>query len=171
MTSRSRIIVLAAGLVISTAVPLYARQGAPPAGVPPPPTRQQVISANPFGLLVEFFNVEFERKVSRSTTAGVGGSYFTQDGDDYVNADLFYRYYPAGRPFDGWAFGVKAGLTEADGGAHFGVGFDINWSWLPGNQDRFYLGAGFGLKRLFGTGDADVTLIPTIRIINVGVAF
>ena len=170
MTSVRRTIALLAGLVIGTASPLGARQEHLPAEAPPP-LRRQVLSANPFGLLVDFFNAEFERKVSRSTTAGVGGSYFTQDGDDYVNADLFYRYYPAGRPFDGWAFGVKVGLTEADGGAHFGVGFDINWSWLPGNQDRFYLGAGFGLKRLFGTADADLTLIPTIRIINVGVAF
>ena len=172
MTSLRRIIVLVAGLVISTAAPLCARQGAPPAGAPPPPTRQQVISANPFGVLVDFFNVEFERKVSRSTTAGIGGSYFTLDGDDYVNADMFYRYYPTGRPFDGLAFGVKAGMTNVDGGPHFGVGFDINWSWLPGNQDRLYLSTGFGLKRLFGTGDSEVPpLVPTFRIINVGVAF
>ena len=77
MTSLRRIIVLVAGLVISTAAPLCAEQGALTTGAPPPPTRQQVISANPFGLLVDFFNVEFERKVSRSTTAGIGGSYFT----------------------------------------------------------------------------------------------
>ena len=64
MTSLRRIIVLVAGLVISTAAPLCARQGAPPAGAPPPPIRQQVVSANPFGVLVDFFNVEFERKVS-----------------------------------------------------------------------------------------------------------
>ena len=172
MTSLRRISVLVAGLVISTAAPLCARQGAPPVGAPPPPTRQQVISANPFGLLVDFFNVEFERQVSRSTTAGIGGSFFTVDDDEYVNADMFYRYYPAGRPFDGLALGVKVGMTNVDGGPHFGVGFDINWSWLPGNQDRFYLGAGFGLKRLFGTDDTEVMpLVPTIRIINVGVAF
>jgi hypothetical protein len=171
MTSSRRIIVLVAGLVISTAAPLCARHGDPPDGTAPVPARHQVISANPFGLLVDWFNVEIERKVSRSTTAGIGGSYLTDEGDEYVNADVFYRYYPAGRAFEGWAFGVKVGMTNVDGASHVGVGFDVNWSWLPGPHDRFYLGAGFGLKRLFGTDDNVMSLVPTIRIINVGVAF
>jgi len=143
------------------------------------PARPQVISANPFGLLLGLFNAEYERRVSESTTAGVGGSSFYDDGDtDYVNADVFYRFYPSGKPLDGFAFGAKAGITKIDetfysGGTYFGLGFDTNWSWLMGKNDNFYIGVGFGLKRLFGVSASDTTLefIPTIRIVNVGFAF
>ena len=122
----------------------------------------------------------------------------------YVNFDLFYRFYPGSRrtrtykaPI-GWAFGMKMGLTSVNGagrgdGTYFGFGFDMNHSWVLGPDDNFYVGLGFGLKRLmgvpqvtdsyyggygekhsaldgklpFGGGD----LYPTIRIINVGFVF
>jgi hypothetical protein len=157
---------MAGMLVLVTTRPIEAQQSV---AVP-----QQVISANPFGLLLNLFNAEYERKVSESATAGVGGSFFENSGDDYLNADLFYRYYPAGNPLEGWAFGVKAGVTRVtNAGSYFGFGFDANWSWLLGRNDNFYVGAGFGLKRLYGTGDSDFGLeyIPTIRIINIGYAF
>jgi hypothetical protein len=160
-------LVLAGGtLVIGTATAIEAQ----PLVQPP----AQVISVNPFGLLLDLFNAEYERQVSDSATAGVGGSFFSNSGDDYVNADLFYRFYPAGSPLEGWAFGVKAGLTKVtDAGTYFGFGFDTNWSWLLGQKDNFYVGAGFGLKRLYGTSDShfDLKYIPTVRIINIGFAF
>ena len=134
-----------------------------------------MISANPFGLLLGLFNAEYERQVSESTTAGVGGSSFlSDDDDDYVNADVFYRYYPSGRVLEGFAFGVKMGITRAtDEGTFFGFGFDTNWSRLMGKNDNFYVGVGFGLKRLFGTSESDFgpKFIPTVRIVNIGFAF
>jgi hypothetical protein len=141
---------------------------------------RNVISANPFGLLLELFNAEYERVVSETATAGFGGSFFENDGDDYLNADVFYRIYPSGEPLDGWAFGAKVGITKVDtslagdeAGTYFGFGFDTNWSWLLGQNDNFYVGVGFGLKRLLGTSDAsfDLKFIPTFRIVNVGIAF
>ena len=134
----------------------------------------QVLSANPFGLLLDLFNAEYERGVTTSSTAGAGGSFFSNSGDDYVNADLFYRFYPSGRPLDGWAFGVKAGVTKVTAqGTFFGFGIDTNWSTLLGKNDNFYIGAGFGLKRLYGVDDAtfDLKYIPTVRLINLGFAF
>jgi hypothetical protein len=138
-----------------------------------PPTTRQVVSANPFGLLLEFFNAEYERTVSQSSTGGFGGSFFSSGDDDYFNADAFWRFYPSGVPLDGWAFGVKAGVTNVGDGTFFGAGFDVNRSWLLGVNDNFYVGIGFGLKRLVGAGDADLGLevIPTLRIVNVGIAF
>ena len=158
--------VIVVGTIVTTVTPIEAQQA-----VQPP---QQVISANPFGLLLDLFNAEFERQVSESATAGVGGSFFSNSGDDYVNGDLFYRFYPSGRPLQGFAFGVKAGITKVtDAGTFFGLGFDTNWSWLLGKKNNFYVGAGFGLKRLYGTSDAafDLKYIPTVRIINIGFAF
>lgn len=142
---------------------------------PQPIPYQQVISANPLGLLAEFFNAEYERKFSQFSTAGFGGSTFGSDGDDYVNADVFWRYYPQGRPLDGFAFGVKAGITSFDGDMYPGAGFDANYSWLLGARNNFYVGVGIGAKRLFGEpddGEIDfLEFIPTIRLVNVGFAF
>lgn len=161
-------------LMLALATPAEARQTAP--------QHQQAISANPFGLLLDFFNAEFERAVSDSATAGVGGSFLSNSGDDYVNADAFYRYYPSGKPLEGFAFGLKAGITRLDEACTFtcrdsgrrsfvGIGVDTNYSWLLGRNDNFYVGAGFGLKRLFGRENGSLKLIPTIRLINVGIAF
>ncbi|MEX2572523.1 MAG: hypothetical protein WD737_14580 [Gemmatimonadota bacterium] len=138
------------------------------------PRYQQVVSANPFGILLEVFNAEYERVINESATAGFGGSYLSLDDDDYLNADVFWRFYVGSRPLEGWAFGAKMGVTNVpDSGSFFGVGFDANHSWLLGNRDNFYVGLGFGLKRLFGAGDEafDLQVIPTIRVINVGIAF
>ena len=88
-----------------------------------------------------------------------------------MNGDIFLRYYPGGRrALSGGSFGVKVGLTQIpDDGTFFGIGFDANRSWLFGTID-FYLGTGFGLKRLIGTGEDQLKFIPTFRL-NVGAAF
>jgi hypothetical protein len=109
----------------------------------------------------------------------VGGSFLSSSDDDYFNADVFYRYYPSGRSLEGWAFGIKLGVTKVtDFGSYLGLGFDINHSWLMGRNDNFYVGLGFGLKRLYGTPGEDedpfddvLKIIPTFRIVNVGFAF
>lgn len=162
--SRSRIS-LVVGLLCWAGLPSLA-QAQTPATSP-----VTVISANPFGLLLEFFNAEFEREVSGSLSAGVGGSTVVLDEQDYRNVDAFVRFYPSGIPLRGWALGAKLGITQIPGsGTYPGLGFDVNWSTLAGANDRLYIGLGFGLKRLLGTDDAFLTpeIVPTLRIINVG---
>lgn len=134
----------------------------------------QVISANPIGLLLEFFNAEYERVLTPYSTVGFGGSYFGVDDDEnYLNADVFYRYYPQGSALDGFAFGVKAGVTNVVDETYLGAGFDANYSWLLGQRDNFYVGVGIGLKRLFGTDEEEdlLSYVPTIRLVNIGYAF
>lgn len=163
MSVWSLLVVLGGGAVVSVRA-----QGTAPQ------TYQQVVSANPFGLLLDLFNAEYERIVTASSTAGVGGSAYFGAADNYVNADVFWRYYPQGRPLDGWAFGAKAGITTVgDEGTFIGAGVDVNHSWVLGKQDNFYVGIGFGLKRIYVSTDAsfDLSYIPTIRIINVGYVF
>jgi hypothetical protein len=170
--------VTCACVVVAGAVPAASGH----AQQPVQPMYQQQVSANPFGLLLELFNAEYERVIGETATAGLGGSYYSDNDDRYVNADVFLRYYPQGRPLQQWAFGVKAGLTSArefldfgerERGTYFGLGFDVNHSWLLGRNDNFYVGVGFGLKRLFGTPDDyfGIDYVPTIRIVNVGFAF
>ena len=157
--------------------------------------KQHVFSANPFGLILEFFNAEYERVISPTTTIGFGGSTFKDDSwtnepeprvetDQYVNFDVFWRFYPGSnrtRTYNapvGWAFGAKMGITAVDGGTYFGYGFDLNRSFVLGPDDNFYVGLGFGLKRLLGAPQDEageptlgLSLIPTIRIANVGFIF
>lgn len=167
MSSFARAVLLLAG------VTLFAAGGPLPAQAQETveESRLNVISANPFGLLFDVFNAEYERAITRSSTAGIGGSRFpgwTEGETPTTNIDLFWRFYTSGRPFDGWAFGAKTGYTSGKG---VGVGFDLNRSWLAGADDNFYVGVGFGLKRILGTGSGDLQFVPTFRIINVGFAF
>lgn len=140
------------------------------AGQAAPPT--QVLSANPFGIMLEFFNAEYEHVAGESFTVGVGGSTFTHDHDTYLNADLFWRFYPDREPkaFEGWSFGLKTGVTHIDAKTYFGAGFDVDRSWRLGKNENFYVGVGGGLKRLMGNG-AGLKIIPTIRLVNIGYAF
>jgi hypothetical protein len=138
--------------------------------------RGTVVSANPFGLLIDLFNAEVERTVSETATAGIGGSTYTRSGNRYLNADLFARYYVSGTAFEGWNLGVKVGLTSISGDdvsgseTAFGYGFDINRSWLVGATEQLYISTGFGLKRIIA-GDKFVEYVPTFRIVNIGWRF
>lgn len=159
-------LLLPALVVLAAAGPLAAQAPTDTAAAP-----LNVVSANPFGLLFDVFNAEYERAITASTTVGIGGSRFpgwTEEDPGTTNVDVFWRFYTSGRPFDGWAFGAKTGYTSGKG---VGVGFDLNRSWLTGADDNFYVGLGVGLKRILGTGSGELQFVPTFRIINVGFAF
>ena len=134
--------------------------------------RDQVVSANPFGIMLEFFNAEYEHTAGESFSVGVGGSIFTNDNNTYRNLDAFWRFYPdeTPSPLEGWSFGLKAGVTSLDDKTYFGAGFDVDRSWLLGKNNNFYVGVGGGLKRLMGHGEG-LKIIPTIRLVNIGYAF
>ena len=144
------------------------------------PVANNVISANPFMLLLTWFNAEYERKVSDVSTIGLRISTLSlgdelDDDTGYYSGRLFWRYYPTSA-FKGFFFGVGAGATSLDGNGDnatvMGAGFDLGYSWLLGKKQNFYISLGAGADRLFGgdLGDASA-FIPTVRIINVGFAF
>ena len=155
---------------VATLPALAAAQGAsaPPAG----PT--QVLSGNPFGLVIDLVNAEYERRAGNAVTVGAGASranWGAPNGRPYVNGDIFVRYFPGGQVFDGRSFGVKAGMTQfpGSGRTYFGLGVDANQTWMLNRH--FAFSTGFGLKRLIGTdGLNGPRIIPTLRI-NVGVGF
>jgi len=147
-----------------------------------PVAHEQVFSANPFLLLYEWWNVEFERKISPKSTVGIIGSRVLFEDDDgdgditYNSLNGFFRYYPQGAALSGFYFGGRLGIhqgsDEFDEGHAYGLGVDIGYSWLLGSNRNFYIGLGIGASRLFG-GDLeeDRVVIPSIRLINVGFAF
>ena len=128
-----------------------------------------------------------------NSTIGVSGTFVTYGDEDdwdeetYMAGTLFYRYYPTSS-FEGFYFGGRIGfnhvkaqvhdfdldLDEEETGSFFAAGIDVGYSWLLGDTKKFYVSVGVGAVRLFGedldTADISFTL-PTIRLINVGIAF
>jgi hypothetical protein len=90
------------------------------------------LSANPFGLMLGWWNVEFERKFTPSSTWGVSTSFLRVDGSDYGSLNGLYRYYPQGAGLSGFFLGGRAGLyhlsDEGDSGSAFGLGFEIGYT-------------------------------------------
>ncbi len=152
-----------------------------------------VVSTNPILDMFTWFNAELEIAMGSNATIGVSGSYLTfgdeddNDEERYVNATFFFRYYPTSS-FEGFYFGGRAGynqitaqyidedtdIVEEESGSFLAAGIDVGYSWLLGDTKKFYVSMGVGAVRLFG-GDlehADVSFtLPTIRLINVGIAF
>jgi hypothetical protein len=73
----------------------------------PPVPYNQVLSTNPFGLLFNWYNVEFERKIASATTIGVTASHIASL--EHTNAALVLRWYPRGAALDGLYLGARAG--------------------------------------------------------------
>ena len=176
--------------IAALAVPLALSLLLGPGGVraqaeaaPPPVPLRNVVSANPFLLIAAWFNAEYERAVSSTSTVGARVSTLTIGLNDDVSDDdavyrsgrLFWRYYPKAA-FDAFYFGLDLGITSLDDGeetnAVFGGGFELGYNWLLGQRRSFYISIGVGADRLFGgdLGDASA-VIPTIRIVNIGLAF
>jgi opacity protein-like surface antigen len=143
-----------------------------------PTTRatNQTFSANPFMLMFDVFNLEYERVHTSSSTFGASTSMLDLDGADYKNFQGFYRYYPQGRALNGFYLGARGGLhrVSADGeaGNAMGLGFEIGYTWLLGSKKHFVVSIGAGATRLFGGDLEDVSLtIPTLRVVNLGWSF
>lgn len=178
----ARSVVLSGILLASAALPgsLSAQEPGVAAARPrppePPPRYERLISLNPAGLLVDYYAGEFERPISDAGTLAVSGTLDPEgdlvgDGEsEFLNVDVILRFYPSGRPMHGWALGMKAGLTRIDDGTASGFGFDVGRSWLLGANQNFYVGTGFGLKRLLG-GGIDREFLATFRLVDVGFAF
>jgi hypothetical protein len=141
-----------------------------------PVANKQIVSANPFLLMAEWANVEYERKASERFTFGASLSSAGIDDTDYRNVQGFYRYYPQGASLTGFYLGARGGMhrvSEGDDAAHvFGLGFELGYGWLFGSKRAFALSLGAGATRLFG-GDLDggSVLIPTLRLVNIGWSF
>jgi hypothetical protein len=191
---RYKLVVLALAMLVPTAV--AAQTNAAKAEVP----HAQVLSTNPFGLMLKWVNGEYERKIGPATTAGISGSYFV--GEATSNVAAFARWYSAGAALDGFYLGARVGafrITTADyvydtpppsgpqstrGDVLYptirertktlpGAGLEIGYNRLLGAERNISIGVGFGLSRLFGEqASYDLPEVwPNIRLVNIGIAF
>jgi hypothetical protein len=155
--------------------------------------KQNLISIQPIGVVLAVYAAEYERAVSPTTTIGIGGtSWAGLDDEDFEawSAEAKFRYYPEAKPFQGFSFGVSAGVarveearcdfftggevctTDATTAPSFG--FLLDYNWLLGPTDGFYVGLGIGAKRVLTDDDDEAfdfpNAYPTARL-SVGIAF
>jgi hypothetical protein len=179
---------LAVGLLLASSASSVVAQHPAPAPVPASdslPLHGQVVSISPLFAMLGFFTGEFERRLSRNATLGVGGSAFELGPFGYRSLDAKVRFYPAERALEGFAVGLSAGAIwlSADEGGLFSadshgsgvvVGTEATYTWLTGRRHNLAFSLGGGLKRIVRYGGYDVSgaqlTYPTVRA-SLGVAF
>ena len=149
-------------------------------------TYNQVISTNPFGLiLIPWYNAEYERKATERATIGLSGSRLPWgDGSGFYSLNMALRYYPNGKAFRGFYLGPRVGVfwvsqeeddihscrpncgTDENRGPHLGLGFELGYAWLVGSERHLSISIGGGATRVFN-GEP----IPVLRLVNIGWAF
>jgi len=180
---------LVLGLATLSALAFGGSAGAQQAAGP-----RSAISINPIGLIFTVISAEFEHALAPSYSVGVSASQWSFDeGDEFSSAEVSYfstdaklRYYPSATALRGFALGGTAGFTrlggsfENESGEETGsanalsLGVLVDYNWLLGANNNFFVGTGIGAKRLFVTGIAEeeglALAYPTLRI-SVGYAF
>lgn len=192
--------------VIALAVLIPAGASAQTSKTKAPVPYNQVISTNPFGLIIKWVNGEYERRVSPTVTLGGSASFFGEDdfGDaGFATTSALVRWYPQGAALDGFYLGARLGAfrfksyqydytsyTAGQASSPYptsavrptytehttvvpGAGIEIGYNWLLGPKQNVSVGMGFGLTRtLGGTGRYEYPdVLPTFRLVNIGVAF
>jgi hypothetical protein len=150
----SRVLAVLLGLVLG-ATPLLA-QG-----------EHQRASANLLGIPFGVVSAEYEYMATRELSWGLGAGI---DNNTHSWAEAKIRFYPGARGPDGLAVGMTAGVdrlraftgndclvicTEGSGpkGTAFTLGVLLDYGWLIGPTERFYVGTGVGAKRVYGLDD------------------
>jgi hypothetical protein len=89
---------------------------------------------------------------------------------------------PQGCALDRFFFGVRVGVHHVsnsdvspsgnDSATFGGLGFDLGYTWLLGAQERVGVSIAAGATRLFGSElDGATVTLPSIRLVNIGLAF
>ena len=143
---------------------------------PAPVPHDQVISGSTLMLLAGWFNAEYEKKLSETMTAGVTSGWLEMDHDDYTNLSGFIRFYPQLASFRGFYVGGRGGFYRVhegdDSHTALGLGVDVGFAWILGPARSFYVGIGIGADKLIAgdLGGASAS-VPSVRLVNIGIAF
>jgi hypothetical protein len=142
----------------------------------PPVPHNQTLSSNPFGLMLRWFNGEYEHKLTNSTTWGISGSALDLGGTDLRHGNVLFRYYPQGAALNGFYLGGRMGVyhlsDSAASASAAGAGFELGYSWLFGAKRNVGLSMGAGLDRVFVSDRLGFDVYwPNVRLVNLGIAF
>ena len=148
-------------------------------------SRSRVFTINPLGIPFEVVSVEFEGALHDAFTLAGNFSYFSPDEYTRSSVEVKGRLYPNEQAPRAFSVGLGIGAVntrenlEVDGTpvkqdkTHPSIGVYVDYNWLLGKSNRFFVGTGLGAKRILGESD-DFDEAPfvygTARFL-IGVAF
>lgn len=150
-----------------------------------PSNRTHVFAINPLGIPFEIVSIEVEQALQGAFSIGGNFSYFSPSDYTRSSFELKGHLYPneaAPR-----AFGVGLGVGAVNTREHVtvdgtrtlrnktspSIAVYVDYNWLLGRGQRFYVGSGLGAKRILGdSGEFDNApfVYGTARFL-IGVAF
>lgn len=135
--------------------------------------RQNLVSANPIGLLFEWYNAEYERAVSPTVSLAAAASSYNFDDATYASVDGIVRYYPGARALNGFSIGASVGYIDIDedqcqgctdeSGSSATLGVRADYVWILGRDQHLTAAAGIGAKRLLNN-DLGTEGVPIGRL-------
>ena len=142
--------------------------------------RHNLFSANPIGILFEWYNGELERAVNSTVSVAAAATSYDFDDNRYTSIDGIGRYYPAGKALRGFSIGMSVGFVdirdaqdcefcEDDTGTAATLGVRGDYVWILGRDQRFTVATGIGAKRLLGN-DIGTEGLPIGRL-SIGYAW
>ena len=141
--------------------------------------RRNLVSANPIGLLFEWYNGEYERAMSNTTSLAVAASTFDfwEDDGRYTAIDGIARYYPQARALRGFSVGASLGIVSLDSdcdeceddGTSATLGIRGDYVWIIGRDQSFAVATGIGAKRILSS-DVGTDFLPIGRL-SIGYAW
>jgi hypothetical protein len=148
-------------------------------------SRRRVFAINPLGIPFEVVSVELEAALHDAFTLAGNFSYFSPDDFTRSSFEVKGRLYPneqAPRAFSvGFGLGVvntreNVILSDAEvkqDKTHPSIGVYVDYNWLLGKSDRFFVGTGIGAKRILGDDDDfdDAPFVYGTARFLIGVAF
>lgn len=138
--------------------------------------RTNLISSNPFGLLFEWYQGEFEHAISPTISLAIAGAAFSLADDDISSVDGIVRYYPGARALRGFSLGGTVGYSGVDESvcdfttctpenySAFTIGIRGDYVWLLGKEQHLAVAAGIGAKRLLSDRIDGIEGLPVARL-------
>ncbi|HUQ82812.1 MAG TPA: hypothetical protein VM076_16795 [Gemmatimonadaceae bacterium] len=148
-------------------------------------SRRRVFAINPLGIPFEVVSVEVEAALHDAFTLAGNFSYFSPDEFTRSSFEVKARLYPneqAPRAFSvGFGLGVVntrenvslVGSNVKQDKTHPSIGVYVDYNWLLGKSDRFFVGTGVGAKRILGDSDEfdEAPFVYSTARFLIGVAF
>jgi hypothetical protein len=168
---RLRLVVIALALAATASPAMSQSMDATRSGIP----RLNLVSANPIGLLFQWYNGEFEHVVAPTVSLALAASSYDLDGPTYSSVDGIARYYPAARALRGFSIGASVGFIDInddndncfgcsdESGSSATLGVRADYVWILGRDQHFTAAAGIGAKRLL-TNDFGTEGVPIGRL-------
>jgi hypothetical protein len=169
----------AIGARYAPAGPLSGQPSAAAAG------RSRVFAINPLGIPFEVVSVELEGALHDAFTIAGNFSYFSPDDYTRSSFEVKGRLYPNEQAPRAFSVGIGLGAVNTrenlgvDGTlvkqdkTHPSIGVYVDYNWLLGKSNRFFVGTGFGAKRILGDSDEfdDAPFVYGTARFLIGVAF